>query len=304
MKRSQLFLWSAVFPCLAGVVACSPSSQTSKTQTSEAQQQPMSTAAATAAATSPQSVGLVLHQSNQLIAPHQYTKMSYPTVVGTAGTTLNPVIQKWIGARCPIQSDKNKIYPNAARCATAFMDNCNKLKKLYKGHEKTFGCTLDATTTIKLDAAGLLGLIYTTYTYTGGAHGNTVVSYLNLNLANGQVLKLSDMLDPIDAKKLSAAIETAIRVNRDIPASKPLKQADFFVNTLPPTDTVLALPAGLLFTYQSYEIGPYVLGQPHGVVPYAALGNMLANNGPLRQLVAVGKDLQKTAPPPATGAPK
>lgn len=281
--RNCLGLFSVLLSCTFGLAACHSNSR------------PQQSGSSSPAPTS-RSVGVALRQVDHLSTTHEYVKLNYPVVTGTAGTRLNPVIQKWIGARCPVPSEKPRVYNNAATCAAAFEKACKDLKKLYKNNEKTFGCTLDANSQIRLDAAGLLGVIYTTYAYTGGAHGNTVVSYLNLDIDSGKILQLNDLLARPDANKLSDEIEAAIRANRNIPASRSLKDAGFFVDKLPPADSVLALPDGLLFTYQSYEVGPYVLGQPHGVVPYAALNSMLTDNGPLVALIALGKRLAQDNP--------
>lgn len=242
----------------------------------------------------PHSVGVVISNRDNRAGVNRYAKLAYPVVTGKEADRLNPTIEKWVGARCPVPGKKSTVSADPAECVAAFMKACKKLKKAYKGHASDFGCTLDATAVVKLDAAGLLGVIYTTYAYTGGAHGNTVVSYLNLDLASGRILNLDDLLDKPNRVRLASKIQAAIRAKRHIPTSQSMKQAGFFVVPFPPTDTVLALPHGLLFTYQSYDIGPYVLGQPHAVVPYSELEGVIAKNGPLPRLAALGRQLSPT----------
>ncbi|HEU0195823.1 MAG TPA: DUF4163 domain-containing protein [Nevskiaceae bacterium] len=245
----------------------------------------------TALPAGPASVGVALMQATQSTSAREYVKLQYPVVIGAAGARLNPVINRWIGARCPVPQDHPPHYASVSACEAAFSSACHRLMAKFKAAGYPGGCTLDATSEIRLDAAGLLGVVFTTYAFTGGAHGNTVVSYLNLDLRSGRVLKLDDLLKPIDDRKLAAAIETAVRRNRRIPTTNSLKQAGFFIDPLPLTRTVLALPRGLLFTYQSYDVGPYVLGQPHGVVPYSAVQGMIRPDGPLPRLEALGKRL-------------
>ncbi len=239
----------------------------------------------------PQSVGVTTAHAESWRGGDDYAKVTYPVVVGGVDAArLNPVIQRWIGARCPIPAENAPQPSSAAACVAAFSTACATLKHKYEdAGAQPFGCTLDANTEIKLDAAGLLGVAYTTYSYTGGAHGSTVVSYLNLDLASGRVLTLKDFLNAPDAARLSSALESAVRANRHIPADQSLKQAGFFVDRLPVPDTVLALPRGLLFTYQSYDVAPYVLGQPHGLVPYSALNGMIRAEGVLLRLRTLEK---------------
>lgn len=238
----------------------------------------------------PQSVGVATAHLENWRSDDDYAKLSYPFISGEDAARLNPIIQRWVGSHCPISAENAPQPDSAAACVTAFSNACAALKHEYDdAGARPFGCTLDANTEIKLDAAGLLGIAYTTYSYTGGAHGSTVVSYLNLDLASGRVLTLKDLLDISDTAHLSGEIERAVRANRHIPATQSLKQAGFFEDTLPIPDTVLALPQGLLFTYQSYDVAPYASGLPQGLVPYSALGSMIRTEGVLPRLRALGE---------------
>lgn len=239
---------------------------------------------------SPRSVEVAVAHAEAWRADDDYAKLDFPFVGGPAGQRLNPIIQRWIGARCPGLPGSAAPPADAAACVAAFSSACAALKHDYGADTGTFGCTLDATTEIRLDAAGLLGAIYTTYSYTGGAHGSTVVSYLNLDLASGRVFTLEDLLDTRDTARLSGAIERAIRAERHIPAGRSLEQAGFFTNTLPLPGEVLALPQGLLFTYQSYDVAPYSEGQPHGLVAYTELDGMIRATRLLAGLRALGAE--------------
>ena len=212
-----------------------------------------------------------------------YATLRYPHIVGTLAGQLNSVIERWIGGHCPIVGTKPRRYDDAAACATAFADECARLRASSPpGHP--FGCTLDANAVVDVDAAGVLGLTMTSYAYAGGAHGLTTITDLTLDLRSGRALDLDDLLDYPDRRKLSALIEQGLRHQRHIPPDQSLKQAGYFTNKLPVPATVLALPEGLRFTYQSYDIGPRTMGQPQALVPYAALSEMVRRDGPLFRL--------------------
>lgn len=228
-------------------------------------------------------VGLRTVNVQRRLNDSDYVKLRYPHVVGAGTAMLNPVIERWIGGHCSIIGPKLQRYDDAAACVAAFVDKCARLRAASPA-DQPFGCTLDATAVVKVDAAGILGLTMTSYAYTGGAHGLTTITDLNLDLRSGRALKLDDLLDHPDQKKLSALIEQGLRRARHIPQERSLKQAGYFENNLPVPDTVLALPEGLRFTYQSYDIGPHTMGQPQSLVPYKALSEMAPPDGVLSRL--------------------
>lgn len=224
---------------------------------------------------------------------NDYARLSYPVVVGDGAARYNKVINRWVGNHCPGINFKTTRYQSAAACVAAFAKRCAQLK----AHAPTdhFGCTLDGSTRIGVDAAGLLSLQLKTYTYTGGAHGWTQVSNLNLDLDTGQALQLKDLIVHPDNVVLRHAIEQALRASRHIAPDKTLKQAGYFKSRLPIPGAVLMLPEGLLFTYQSYAIAPYYMGQPQALVRYADIAQMLPTQGPKADLLGRLRGLHATA---------
>lgn len=238
-------------------------------------------------------VPVLLRQDLRWASPDLYAKITYPVVAGAAAGRLNPVIQRWLGARCPEPQARTQSFNDVRSCAAAYLTACQSMKTELAGQDPAFGCTLDALSDVRLDAAGMLSVVYTTYAYTGGAHGNTVVSYLNLDLHSGRALSMDDLLDHPVPGRLTALIETAMRHDRHIAATRSLEQAGFLVGKLPMPDDALALPQGLLFTYQSYTVAPYVMGQPSALVPWSALAGMVGRGAAVQRLIALGERLER-----------
>lgn len=232
------------------------------------------------------SVALRTVQIEQWQHDDDYVRLRYPRIVGDAAARLNPIIERWIGGHCPIIGPKPEKFDNIPACVAAFTAACVK-QHAHTPAGQHFACTMDSTADIRLDAAGLLGVVLKSYVYTGGAHGQTLIADLNLDLNSGRALKLDDLLNVVDKTVLSDKIEWALRRQRHITADQSLKQAGFFKDNLPVPTTVLVLPEGLLFTYQSYDVAPYVMGQPQALVPYNQLSGMLRRNGLLPHVQAL-----------------
>jgi hypothetical protein len=106
------------------------------------------------------------------------------------------------------------------------------------------------------------------YLYTGGAHGMNVVSVLNWDTRSQRVLTLRDMLLPTQD---AAFWREAKRAHKQWLAGQP--DAKSLADDWPfdKTDVIALLPGGLVLKYQPYALGPYSMGTPELVIPYARL---------------------------------
>lgn len=110
------------------------------------------------------------------------------------------------------------------------------------------------------------------YSYTGGAHGMTVVAYVNWDRRLGKVLKLADVILPGGEaafwREAQRAHQTWVRSHDDaasLGAGWPFGKTDNFA----------LKPDGLVLKYQPYAIGPYSEGTPEIQLDYARLAGVL-----------------------------
>lgn len=105
--------------------------------------------------------------------------------------------------------------------------------------------------------------------YTGGAHDFGVSQYHTLDLATGRELHLADFFDSTGLKKLTRLGEKYFALAWGIKDSQTWEEAGFtFENDqfyLP--ENFCFQEAGLQFIFNSYEIGPYVLGASEFIIP-------------------------------------
>ena len=111
--------------------------------------------------------------------------------------------------------------------------------------------------------------------YLGGAHGASAQRYYNFDLEQQTLVKLDDIIAEKQKAKLEAQAYEAFKVW--VMESKLAKdvaeyeQAWKFILT----DNFYLAKEGLILQYAEYEIGPYVVGLPRLMIPYAQLQGVL-----------------------------
>ncbi|WP_108868022.1 DUF3298 and DUF4163 domain-containing protein [Aquimarina aquimarini] len=121
-------------------------------------------------------------------------------------------------------------------------------------HEATIDCELN------YQSDNLISILIDSYVFTGGAHGNGTVSYLNVDTENGKKLSNSDLLK--DHNHFKQYVEKIFREQHKIPENESINSTGFFFE-----DDTFSLPETIGFTsnevvlyYNQYEINSYAEG--------------------------------------------
>lgn len=111
--------------------------------------------------------------------------------------------------------------------------------------------------------------------YAGGAHGNTVISYINFNPKTNKAITLDSLILTEKKADLLKIGERIFRNNEKISATEPLDRRYFFTNgkfSLPKSYYVS--DKGLVFLYNPYEIKSYAEGTTELVIPFSELSGI------------------------------
>ncbi|MEP7028105.1 MAG: RsiV family protein [Candidatus Eisenbacteria bacterium] len=124
---------------------------------------------------------------------------------------------------------------------------------------------------------GLLTLSFYQAAYTGGAHANSSLLYLNVDPATARALPLDSLLVPGARDSLLAAAERGFRRARGMAADSSFALGGFWFRSarFELTPNYGLTGEGLVFHYNNYEVAPYVFGSTHAVVPWPELPGLV-----------------------------
>ncbi len=133
------------------------------------------------------------------------------------------------------------------------------------------------TTKIVFNRIPILSFQHEDFSYTGGAHPNTMIKYYNFKTTTGELLKLDQIINAEKLPDLLTLAESEFRKSAQIDKNKSLEEAGFWFDNnqfyLP--DNYLITKEGLKFLFNSYEVAPYSMGQIEFEIPYDKLKGML-----------------------------
>lgn len=107
----------------------------------------------------------------------------------------------------------------------------------------------------------------------GAAHPDYGIYYTNFDLRTGNVIQLEEILNPGFDKELNRIAEVSF-IEENGSEGWDFEPGNFTLNR-----NFAIQPGGLLFTFNPYEIGPYVVGSPSVFVSYKSLFNLIKPDG-------------------------
>ncbi|MBV6643372.1 MAG: DUF3298 and DUF4163 domain-containing protein [Cyclobacteriaceae bacterium] len=131
--------------------------------------------------------------------------------------------------------------------------------------------TIEIEIAVTYQHASFLTFSTTTSAYTGGAHPLSNKEYQNLSMDGYKIEDLDYFIS--DQEKLKELAEKQFRSAKNLTVNQPFSDAGFTFDNdeFYLTENFGFNEAGIVFYYNSYEIGPYALGPTEVVISYAAL---------------------------------
>lgn len=131
---------------------------------------------------------------------------------------------------------------------------------------------------VKTNQRGILSISLYVYSFTGGAHGMTVIDTLTFDAATGKSYTLDELFKPDSNYQdvLLDMIKSQVK-ERDIPViNEPI--------VLPGNENFYIADKSLVIYYQLYDLAPYVFGIPYFPISVYALSDVIDENGPLGEM--------------------
>lgn len=128
---------------------------------------------------------------------------------------------------------------------------------------------------ILFDSDAVVCLMAETYSYTGGAHPNSEIRYLNFDKQSGEILEIKDVIREVGPVR-NMALEI-LKSSLGISNQEDIIEHGFLIS-----DEEFVLPEnfaithhGLEFLANPYEIAPYAMGPQKIVIPFEAIREYL-----------------------------
>jgi|GEM_PF-1751024 len=109
--------------------------------------------------------------------------------------------------------------------------------------------------------------------YTGGAHGNYGVSYINIDMQQKRVWKMEDVMT-VDSVKLNLLLDKETRRYFAMSATESFEDR-LLTDKVMPNGNICITPTGINFVYNPYEIASYADGIVTLFLPYSQLKDLL-----------------------------
>ena len=143
-----------------------------------------------------------------------------------------------------------------------------------EGNKNTANNSLELDYQITGQNSNFISIKFIGYLYGGGAHGSNINISYNFDLRTGQEIKLADLFRP-DSNYLNAISDYTINElkSRNLGDSKQIEEG-----ASPKAEnfkTVNISDTGLLFTFEDYQVAPYVVGQQTVIILFEKLKNTL-----------------------------
>jgi len=132
---------------------------------------------------------------------------------------------------------------------------------------------------VKTNERGILSLTLTVYSFSGGAHGLTIIQSLTFDVTTGKQYALKDLFKPSSnyVDVLSKIISKKI-VEWDVPLLVE------FTGIRPDQDFYIA-DHSLIIYFQVYELTPYVYGFPYFPIAIKDIEHIIRQDGPLNKML-------------------
>lgn len=146
---------------------------------------------------------------------------------------------------------------------------------------------MEKTGDVKLNKENIFSIDYLEYSYTGGAHPNTIVQFKNYNLSTGEEIKLDEIISSSMQSELTKIGEAEFRKLKELTTEADLGQAGFWFenNEFYLNDNFLITDSSLVFYYNNYEITAYAFGPTEISIPFSKIKSLVEEKSLIKHFI-------------------
>lgn len=138
---------------------------------------------------------------------------------------------------------------------------------------------------IGIATSSFVSILFNNYTYSAGAaHPNSYVQSFNYDVVYNRAITLGDLFKTATPYLQRIADKGIAGLLEQFSADREGLE-DWIKSGAAPTQenyqVFLMTPDGLLIIYNTYQVGPYAIGAPEVLIPYAEFADIIAPQGPI-----------------------
>lgn len=212
-----------------------------------------------------------LQKNDRGIIDTPMAKISFPVF---KNSTLNEYVKRQVFDYFA-KEEKITSYQDIAM---SFINGYDDFVSSNKDTRQIWSLTITIDSVAQLSST-YLSLKYIHFDYTGGAHGNKSISYLNYNPKTNTPVTLDSLIEQGKMATLVNLAEGIFRKNEKLSPTAPLEGRYFFdKGKFALAQTFHVSEKGLIFTYNPYEIKPYSEGYTELIIPFKVLKDIAKPN--------------------------
>ncbi|MGP1476071.1 MAG: RsiV family protein [Phocaeicola sp.] len=240
------------------------------------------------------------HLNDQTNAPHCTFKLKYSYIDESAGDSISKIINNII--RKQILSLSEDV-TDAQSAVDLYYNNYiasykDEIAELYKEDQKLnrdaneipswYNYEYNQETSVEQGKAGILNYKSVVTDYRGGAHPNTIATWLCIDVKTGKLLTLDDLFIPGAKDQLLPLIKDELvkvkaeqHKDMNIKTFDDLREQGILFNDdgdiFVPDNFILGAD-GITFLYNRYDISSYAEGSMEITLPYSAISKYMIKN--------------------------
>jgi hypothetical protein len=160
-----------------------------------------------------------------------------------------------------------------------FIDEYNNYKKEFPESHQEW--KIERKTGNNFNDDNILSCTFKGYSYLGGAHSNTYLTFTNFNLKSGEIIDLSDILITGFLTELNIVAEPIFRKEKNLTEDINLGEAGFWFDhgKFSVNNNFSIGKDGLKFVFNNYEITAYANGLTELFIPYKSIKKLIKPDG-------------------------
>lgn len=207
---------------------------------------------------------LVFTEVNQLFEDNAVVEINIPVAQGETelAKRINTKIEDHIANMLNFSEEESDTIS-----LTGAIKNFNNEYKAFKDDFEESALIWEATFDgeVTYNSESVISIAVSSYSNTGGAHGNTNVTFYNFDKGTGKILAINEMINDVNSFKKIAEKHFLSNVTLNDNESY---DDYFFGEGFQLPENIGFNDEGLILFYNTYEIAPYAMGITEFTIPF------------------------------------